>query len=120
MFKMLNHEVEKIGCVPRWSGGWIDSVHIVCGLSRTVTIADLIENLKTETSKWAKKPPFQMESFSWQQGYGAFSVSESNLETVVKYVQQQGIHHQRRSFQEEFRELCQKHGIEIDERYVWD
>ena len=116
MFGMLSHEVENIGCVPRWSGGWIDHVHVVCGLSRTVTIAILIEHLKTETSKWAKKAPHRIESFSWQHGYGAFSVSESNLEKVVKYVQQQEGHHRRRSYQDEFRKLCHKHGIEIDER----
>ena len=57
---------------------------------------------------------------SWQHGYGAFSVSESNLDTVVNYVQNQEYHHRGRSFQEEYRELCHKHCVEIDERYVWD
>ncbi len=120
MFRMLSHHVEQSGCVPVRSGGWIDHVHLVCGLSRTVTIAQLVENVKTETSKWAKKEPHSVSTFSWQAGYGAFSVSQSNLSRVVEYVESQVEHHQRQSFQDEFRELCAKHEIEIDERYVWD
>ena len=58
--------------------------------------------------------------FSWQSGYGAFSVSQSNLPAVVDYVENQSSHHARRTFQDEFRELCRRHELEIDERYVWD
>lgn len=120
MFRMLSHHVEQIGCVPLRSGGWIDHVHVVCGLSRTVTIAKLVEHVKTETSKWAKKASHGVSTFSWQEGYGAFSVSQSSLGPVVEYVNRQPEHHGHRSFQDEFRELCAKHKIEIDERYVWD
>ena len=120
IFRMLSHHVEEAGCFPKLSGGWIDHVHIVCGLSRTVTIAHLVEHLKTETSKWAKKPPHGVSAFTWQAGYGAFSVSQSNLPQVLRYVEQQEKHHGKRTYQDEFRELCQKHEIEIDERYVWD
>ena len=117
---MLSHEVERIGCVPRCSGGWADHVHVVFGLSRTVTISKVTEHVKTQTSIWVKKLPRRMESFSWQQGYGVFSVSESNLEKVVEYVRRQEEHHRRRTFQDEFRELCHKHRVAIDEQYVWD
>ena len=120
MFRMLSHHVEQAGCFPKLSGGWIDHVHVVCGLSRTVTIAQLVEHLKTETSKWAKKPPHGVSAFTWQAGYGAFSVSQSNLPQLLRYVEQQEQHHRKKSYQDEFRELCQKHEIEIDERYVWD
>ena len=120
MFRMLGHHVEQAGCVPLRVGGWIDHVHIVCGLSRTVTIAKLVEHVKTETSKWAKHAPHGVLTFSWQEGYGAFSVSQSILSQVVDYVNRQPEHHGRHSFQDEFRELCLKHEIEIDERYVWD
>ena len=117
---MLSHHVQETACVAKRVGGWIDHVHIVCGLSRTVTIAKLVEHIKTETSKWAKKTANGTERFTWQSGYGVFSVSQSNLEQVVDYVDRQAEHHQRRSFQDEFRELCLKHNVEIDERYVWD
>ncbi len=120
MFRMLSYHVEQMGCTPVRAGGWIDHVHVVCGLSRTVTIADLIEHIKTETSKWAKKAPHSVSTFAWQTGYGAFSVSQSNLSRVLKYVDDQPEHHRTISFQDEFRKLCEKHGIEIDERYVWD
>ena len=120
MFRMLSHHVEEVGCYPKLSGGWIDHVHVVCGLGRTVTIAKLLEHIKTETSKWAKKVSPELSSFSWQGGYGAFSVSQSNLVAVLDYVERQEEHHARRSFQDEFRELCKKHEVEIDERYVWD
>ena len=120
MFRMLSHHVEKAGCYPKLSGGWNDHVHVVCGLGRTVSVASLIEHIKTETSKWAKKDSVETSSFSWQKGYGAFSVSQSNLDAVLDYVERQEVHHKRRSFQDEFRELCKKHEIAIDERYVWD
>ncbi len=120
MFRMLSHHVEQAGCFPKLSGGWIDHVHVVCGLARTVTIAQLVEHLKTETSKWAKKPPHGVSGFTWQAGYGAVSVSQSNLTQVLRYVEQQEKHHRKKTYQDEFRELCQKHEIEIDERYVWD
>jgi len=87
-----------------------------------MSIARLIEHLKTETSKWAKKTANGVPVFTWQAGYGAFSVSQSHLNRVIEYVENQAERHQHlhQSFQDEFRELCRKHEIEIDERYVWD
>jgi putative transposase len=120
MFRMLSHHVAEAGCYPKRSNGWIDHVHVVCGLARTVTIAGLIEHLKTETSKWAKKSSNGASAFTWQRGYGAFSVSQSKLESVLEYLERQEEHHKRKSYQDEFRELCRNHGVEIDERYVWD
>ncbi|MEZ6062049.1 MAG: transposase [Planctomycetaceae bacterium] len=120
MFGMLGHHVNQTGCTALRVGGWIDHVHIVCGLSRTATIADLVQQAKIETSKWAKSAPLCSQAFTWQAGYGAFSVSQSNLEQTVAYVQNQEYHHRTRSYQDEFRELCHRHQIQIDERYVWD
>lgn len=120
MFKMLSHHVEEAGCVPFRSGGWVDHVHIVCGLSRTLTIAQLVEHVKTGTSTWAKKTANGIQDFSWQSGNGVFSISQSKLAQVVRYVDEQKEHHKQRPYQEEFRELCDKHGIKLDERYVWD
>ena len=94
--------------------------HVVCGLGRTVSVASLIEHIKTETSKWTKKASIKALSFSWQKGYGAFSISQSNLDAVLDYVERQEEHHRRRSIQGEFQELCKKNEVPIDERYVWD
>ena len=120
MFRMLAHHVKETGCVSRTVGGHIDHVHLLIGLSRTLKISKLAEVIKSETSKWAKDTEGGSRDFTWQGGYGAFSVSYSNLKAVETYIHQQETHHQKRTFKEEFRLLCKKHGLEIDERYVWD
>jgi putative transposase len=101
-------------------GGVEDHIHILCLLSRKFAIMQLIEESKTETSKWLKKQSPDLSNFAWQGGYGAFSVSESNIPQVKKYIVNQEQHHKRITFQDEFRELCNRHGIELDERYAWD
>lgn len=101
-------------------GGVEDHIHIMCLLSRKVAIMDMVKTSKTETSKWLKKKGGGLEGFQWQAGYGIFSVSESKVNQVRRYITNQEEHHKRYSFQDEFRELCQRHGIDIDERYVWD
>jgi putative transposase len=112
--------LQDIGCEPILINGVEDHIHILCNLARTVTIADLIEESKTSTSKWMKQQGPQYREFFWQGGYGSFSVSQSNVEPVRHYVATQEEHHHSMSYQEEFRILCRKHGIEVDERYVWD
>jgi REP element-mobilizing transposase RayT len=80
----------------------------------------LVEALKKKSSKWIKGVATKFGHFYWQRGYGAFSVSPSQLETVLEYIGTQEDHHRTRTFQEEYREFLHKHGIEFDERYVWD
>ena len=101
-------------------GGVEDHIHALCLLSRNFAIKTVIEEAKTETTKWLKTQGPQYADFHWQSGYGIFSVSESNAEEVKRYIANQAEHHKQKSFQDEYRELCQRHGIEIDERYVWD
>ncbi|MDA1049138.1 MAG: IS200/IS605 family transposase [Planctomycetota bacterium] len=120
MCRMLAHHVKESNCVSASVGGHEDHVHLLVGLTRTITIAQLVENIKTETSKWAKDANGGTSVFSWQAGYGAFSVSHSLRDVVDKYIRTQADHHHRMTFQEEFRQLCNKHDVEIDERYVWD
>jgi REP element-mobilizing transposase RayT len=97
-----------------------DHVHTLCLLSRKFAIMKVVQEAKTETSKWLKKKSPTTCEFAWQGGYGAFSVSESNIPQVKKYIERQEEHHRRMTFQDEFRELCQRHGIELDERYAWN
>jgi REP element-mobilizing transposase RayT len=120
MFRMLSHHVKESGCVSASVGGHVDHVHLLVGLSRTISIAQLVESVKTETSKWAKAAAGGVSAFTWQSGYGAFSVSHSRRHEVDEYIRSQKDHHQRVSFQDEFRAFCRKHDVEIDERYVWD
>jgi REP element-mobilizing transposase RayT len=101
-------------------GGVADHVHIVRTLARTVSQAQLVEQIKKASSKWIKALDAHYRGFFWQRGYGAFSVSPSQLQAVLQYVEAQQEHHRTRTFQEEYRELLRKHGVDFDERYVWD
>jgi putative transposase len=97
-----------------------DHVHIVTTLPRTLSQAQLIEGIKKPSSKWIKALQARHRGFFWQRGYGAFSVSPSQLDTALKYLETQQEHHRTRTFQEEYRQLLRRHGVEFDERYVWD
>ena len=85
-----------------------------------MTVAELVEVLKRETSKWIKQRAADLSTFHWQNGYAAFSVSQSNVDQVSEYIDRQAEHHGRMTFQDELRAICRKHHIEVDERYVWD
>ena len=111
---------EKVDTPALVIGGVEDHVHVLCSLSRKFAIKDVIVKAKTETTKWIKKQSPIYADFRWQSGYGAFSVSESNAEVVKRYIAGQVEHHKRISWQDEFRNLCERHGLKIDERYVWD
>ena len=120
MFKMLSHHITAQNCVSASVGGHVDHVHLLIGLSRTDSISKIVEKIKTATSKWAKTDTECSSAFSWQAGYAVFSVSHSLIDSVDAYIRNQDAHHQKRSFQDELRLLCEKHEIEIDEKYVWD
>ena len=101
-------------------GGVADHVHIVTTLPRTLSQAQLIEQIKKTSSKWIKAVDLRYRGFSWQRGYGAFSVSPSQLDAVLRYIKEQPEHHRNRTCQEEYRDLLRNHGVDFDERYVWD
>ncbi len=101
-------------------GGTADHVHLAVRLSRTITIAGLVEELKTSSSKWLKMQRPELRRFSWQRGYGAFSVGQNELEDLTTYVSNQEEHHKVRTFQEEYLALLKKYNVHYDERYVWD
>ena len=97
-----------------------DHVHLAIRLSRTVTIADLVQELKTSSSQWVKTQSPGLAAFAWQRGYGCFSVGPSDLDRLRAYIDDQENHHETRTFQEEFRMFLIKYGVEYDEAYVWD
>jgi REP element-mobilizing transposase RayT len=94
-----------------------DHNHALVRLSRKVSVMKVVQEAKVKTSRWLKQT--LGNNFAWQSGYGAFSVSASMLEEVKRYIQNQEEHHKRVSFQEELRELCRRHGLDVDERYLW-
>jgi putative transposase len=101
-------------------GGVEDHVHLLCRLSKTLDISTFIRELKRNSSKWIKEENQQLFDFHWQNGYGAFSISPGHVEALKEYIANQEEHHHKETFQDEFRRLCQKYGVELDERYVWD
>jgi REP element-mobilizing transposase RayT len=100
-------------------GGVADHVHILTALPRTLSQAELIEQIKKASSRWIKTLHARYRGFFWQRGYGAFSVSPSQVDSVLKYIRTQQEHHRTRTFQEEYRALLRKHCVDFDERYVW-
>jgi putative transposase len=100
--------------------GPADHVHILCRLSKSEAIGKLIGETKRLTSLWIKRRTPDLADFNWQNGYGAFSVSASNIQAVQKYISGQEEHHQTVSFQEELKTFLEKHGVPYDERYLWD
>jgi REP element-mobilizing transposase RayT len=111
---------KQLNCPPIIIGGIGDHVHILCRLSRTITIADLLEEVKKSSSKWVKDRGGLLTGFAWQRGYAAFSVDYRSADTVREYVANQEAHHQKRRFQDEFRKLMADGGVAFDEKYVWD
>jgi putative transposase len=108
------------GCECYRAGGVADHVHLAIRLSRTLTIAKLVENLKTSSSKWLKTESADLKTFSWQRGYGCFSVGPADLDSVCAYIDNQPEHHRTRTFQDELRMFLKKYGLEYNEAYVWD
>ena len=111
---------KSIGCPAHKIGGTDDHVHIACTLSRTVPISSLVQEIKQDSSKWMKTCGEKYRSFAWQNGYGAFSIGQGQLEHLRRYIANQRAHHRRESFQDEFRAILGRYQVAYDERYVWD
>ena len=101
-------------------GGTDDHVHILFSLGRTIEVAELVKEVKSESSKWIKSKGKEFENFYWQRGCGAFSIGQSQVTAVKRYIARQKVHHQRVTFQDEHRKFLKSYGIDYDERYVWD
>jgi REP element-mobilizing transposase RayT len=112
--------IRNLDCVPIEVGGIADHVHLLLALSKNLALSKAVEEIKKSSSIWAKTQGPEFTNFYWQNGYGAFSVSASLVDTVRHYIRRQAEHHAQRSFQDELRLLLNKHGISFDERYLWD
>jgi len=107
-------------CVLIAAGGIADHIHLLWSLGKQHSIADVVRTIKANSSKWIHETFPQRREFAWQNGYGAFAVSFSNIRRVRTYIADQAKHHRRQSFQDELRALLKRHRMEWDERYVWD
>jgi putative transposase len=101
-------------------GGCSDHVHLLAKLKPTKSISEMLNRIKAKSSKWIHAEHSKVKAFGWQDGYGAFSVSESQVKIVRRYIKNQKLHHAQQSYKEEFRALLIRNGIEFDERYIWD
>lgn len=111
---------KNLDCEPIEIGGYTDHVHILCMLSKKIALMDLLEEVKSHSSKWMKTKDEALSNFYWQRGYGAFSVSTREVDAIVDYISDQHEHHRNKTFQDEYRTLLNKYNMEYDERYVWD
>jgi putative transposase len=116
-----------IGGIIRAEGGILleidgieDHVHILAKLKPSLAVSEMLNKIKSNSSKWVNENPKSARRFGWQEGYAAFSVSESQASNVRDYIRNQREHHQRISFQEEFIAILEKHGVTYDPRYIWD
>ncbi len=113
----------KQNCKTMAVGGIEDHVHLLVNLNKNISLATLVEEIKKSSSKWIKTLHTcddTLSQFYWQRGYGAFSVSQSNLKTVAWYIENQPKHHQKYGFQDEFRKFLTQYIVPYEEKYVWD
>lgn len=102
------------------AGGTTNHIHLLVSLPKKIDVPKLIGDIKRDSSSWIKQQDAGFRNFYWQKGYGAFSVGQSQVPTVVNYIKRQKEHHAKQDFKNEFRALLKKYEIEYDERYVWD
>jgi putative transposase len=110
----------ELGSPPIKIGGYTDHIHILCMLSKKITLIKLLEEVKSHSSKWMKTKDERLANFYWQDGYGAFSVNPKQVDSVIDYIANQHQHHCKKTFQDEYRGFLKQYKVEYDERYVWD
>jgi putative transposase len=116
----LGGTCNSLDCQVLTVGGVADHVHILCALSRNVSLAKLVGDIKRGSSKWIKTKGRMLTKFAWQSGYGVFSVGESEIERVRQYIVGQEHHHRKKTFKDEYRSVLKEYGVDYDERYIWD
>ena len=119
IFAYIGGIVNHLGGIPIAVGGVADHVHILASLPKNMSLSDFVKTIKSESSKWIKTLDRSNLKFTWQDGYGAFSVSPSMLGKTINYINNQALHHKRISFDEEYRVFLEKSGVDFDERFAF-
>ena len=120
LHRYLGGILTNLGCQPLIIGGVEDHVHLLFAHARTANVADVLKEVKRSSTLWLKPKSPPLAEFGRQNGYGVFSIGQSQLQEVRTYIARQEEHHRKLSFQEEFRRLLQRYEAPFDERYVWD
>ncbi len=110
--------VKTTGCKVISVGGVEDHVHVLVLFSKTESVAHVVEEMKRNSSRWVKTLAPSYEKFAWQGGYAAFSVSQSQVDAVIRYIGNQKEHHMKQSFRDEYLQFLKLYGVEYDEKYV--
>lgn len=119
IFAYIGGIINGLGGIQMIVGGMPDHIHILTSLPPTKALSDFVRTIKADSSKWIKSLDASYSKFAWQDGYGAFSVSASILDKTENYIRNQAEHHKRRSFNDEYRALLEKYGVQYDERYAF-
>jgi len=119
LYKYMNGILKANHCPAIRIGGMPDHIHILCILSKNMPLANLVREVKRSTTLWLKSQDTYYGCFKWQGGYGAFSVGVSSYEKTIQYIENQPVHHEKRSFQEEYILFLKESGMEYDKKYLW-
>ena len=119
VFQYIGGIIREEGAVPFAIGGVADHIHILMSLPKTAALSDLMRVIKAKSSKWLRRLDSYYELFSWQDGYGAFSVSPSLMERTKNYILTQAEHHRTKTYREEYKGILEGYGIEYDEHYAF-
>lgn len=120
LFAYMGGIIKQMGGIPCLINGTADHMHVLSSLPRTVTLSKYVEDIKRSSSRWIKTKGGNYQKFAWQNGYGAFSVSSSRMDSVKRYIAGQKEHHRTITFKEEFVSFLEKYGVQYDEQYLWD
>jgi REP element-mobilizing transposase RayT len=120
LYKYIGGIIRAEGGVQLEIGGMQEHVHILAKFKAAISVAEMLNKIKSNSSKWANDHKMKLRKFGWQEGYAAFSVSESQVPAVREYIRNQKEHHRQQTYQEEFVTLLERHGIEYDPQYLWD
>ena len=101
-------------------GGTANHIHVLFILNKTISLSEIVRIVKASSSKWINERNGKYNPFCWQDGYGAFSISQGHVDAVKHYIETQVEHHAKTSYMDEFRKLCEIYNVGLDERYAWD
>jgi REP element-mobilizing transposase RayT len=114
----LGGSTRTVAGIPEAVGGTSDHIHLLVGLRATHRLADVLREIKHSSSQWVHEE-INLKDFAWQEGYGAFTVSASNLDAVRRYIANQAEHHRRKTFQDEYVEFLRQSGVDFEDRFLW-
>lgn len=120
LYKYIGGIVRAEGGIQIEIGGIEDHVHILAKIKPSISVSEMLNKIKANSSKWANDHKMKLRKFGWQEGYAAFSVSESQAPSVAEYIRNQEEQHRKQTFQEELIAMLKRHGIQYDPKYLWD